>query len=67
MDDDDTDDDDDDEEDEEEVGSSKIEESELPVGVTPFLTGVVPAGRLLARRKQPGRPALGLIQVRQLF
>ncbi|KAL0967708.1 hypothetical protein UPYG_G00255840 [Umbra pygmaea] len=33
------------------------------VGVTPFLTGMMPAGRLRARKKQPACPAVGLIQV----
>ncbi|XP_029585645.1 MAX gene-associated protein [Salmo trutta] len=50
-------------EDEEEEGIPKPEELEMQVGVTPFLTGVVPAGRLKARKKQPACPAVGLIQV----
>ncbi|XP_071269027.1 MAX gene-associated protein-like isoform X2 [Salvelinus alpinus] len=54
---------DDSDEDEEEEGIPKPEEPEMQVGVTPFLTGVVPAGRLKARKKQPTCPAVGLIQV----
>ncbi|XP_029532221.2 MAX gene-associated protein-like [Oncorhynchus nerka] len=54
---------DDSDEDDEEEGIPKPEEPEMQVGVTPFLTGVVPAGRLKARKKQPTCPAVGLIQV----
>ncbi|XP_031656364.1 MAX gene-associated protein isoform X2 [Oncorhynchus kisutch] len=54
---------DDSDEDDEEDGIPKPEEPEMQVGVTPFLTGVVPAGRLKARKKQPTCPAVGLIQV----
>lgn len=50
-------------EDEEEEGIPKPEDPEMQVGVTPFLTGVLPAGRLRARKKQPACPAVGLIQV----
>lgn len=43
-----------------------VEEEEEPVmryGVTPFLSGVLPAGKLRARTKPVGCQASGLIQV----
>lgn len=40
------------------------EESDMQFGVTPFLSGVLPAGRLTARTKPAGCQAYGLIQVR---
>ncbi|XP_042359837.1 uncharacterized protein LOC121955817 [Plectropomus leopardus] len=46
---------------EEEEGEN--EESAMPFGVTPFLSGVLPAGRLRARTKPAGCQAYGLIQV----
>lgn len=42
----------------------QIEESHTRLGVTPFLSGVIPAGRLRARTKPVGCQAYGLIQVR---
>ncbi|KAL7389187.1 hypothetical protein ABVT39_028064 [Epinephelus coioides] len=39
------------------------EESDMQFGVTPFLSGVLPAGRLTARTKPAGCQAYGLIQV----
>lgn len=45
-------------------------EAEQPVmryGVTPFLCGVLPAGKLRATTKPPGCQALGLIQVRPCY
>ncbi|XP_071768542.2 MAX gene-associated protein, partial [Centroberyx gerrardi] len=42
---------------------SPTEEPELQVGVTPFLSGVLPAGKLRARKKPSGCQAVGLIQV----
>lgn len=42
----------------------QIEESEMQFGVIPFLSGVLPAGRLRARTKPTGCQAYGLIQVR---
>ncbi|XP_029902719.1 MAX gene-associated protein isoform X2 [Myripristis murdjan] len=42
---------------------SPAEEPEVQVGVTPFLSGVLPAGRLRARKRPSGRQAMGLIQV----
>ncbi|XP_045917038.1 MAX gene-associated protein isoform X3 [Micropterus dolomieu] len=41
----------------------KIEEPEMQFGVTPFLSGVLPAGRLKARTKPVDCRAYGLIQV----
>ncbi|XP_029352314.1 MAX gene-associated protein [Echeneis naucrates] len=41
----------------------QFEESEIHYGVTPFLGGVLPAGRLRARTKPVGCQANGLIQV----
>ncbi|KAM7368132.1 hypothetical protein PAMP_014379 [Pampus punctatissimus] len=41
----------------------KIDVQEMQFGVTPFLSGVLPAGRLKAKTKPVGRQALGLIQV----
>ncbi|XP_041814517.1 uncharacterized protein magl isoform X2 [Chelmon rostratus] len=41
----------------------QIEEQEMKLGVTPFLSGVLPAGRLRARTKPVGCQAYGLIQV----
>ncbi|XP_074471809.1 uncharacterized protein mgab isoform X2 [Sebastes fasciatus] len=41
----------------------QIEESHTRLGVTPFLSGVIPAGRLRARTKPVGCQAYGLIQV----
>ncbi|XP_035534606.1 MAX gene-associated protein-like isoform X2 [Morone saxatilis] len=41
----------------------QIEEPEMQFGVTPFLSGVLPAGRLRARTKPVGCLAYGLIQV----
>ncbi|TNN40165.1 MAX gene-associated protein [Liparis tanakae] len=38
-------------------------ESDVQIGVTPFLSGVLPAGRLKARTKPVGCQASGLIQV----
>ncbi|CAB1343199.1 unnamed protein product, partial [Coregonus sp. 'balchen'] len=55
--------DDRDEEEEGGIPKPEPEEPEMQVGVTPFLTGVVPAGRLRAKKKQPACPAVGLIQV----
>lgn len=43
---------------------SKNEEPVMRIGVTPFLSGVVPAGKLRARTKPVGCQAYGLIQVR---
>ncbi|KAM9703863.1 uncharacterized protein mgab isoform 2-T3 [Menidia menidia] len=40
-----------------------VKDPDRPFGVTPFLCGVAPAGRLRARRKHVGRQASGLIQV----
>lgn len=40
------------------------EELDMQFGVTPFLSGVLPAGRLRARTKPVGCQAYGLIQVR---
>lgn len=42
----------------------RVEEPEMKLGVTPFLSGVLPAGRLKARTKPVGLQAAGLIQVR---
>lgn len=42
----------------------QFEEPGMPVGVTPFLRGVLPAGKLRARTKPVGCQAYGLIQVR---
>ena len=36
----------------------------VPIGVTPFLSRVLPAGFLQAKRKPRGRTAVGLVQVR---
>lgn len=47
-----------------EEDDDQIEESEMQLGVTPFLSGVLPAGRLRARTKPLGCQAYGLIQVR---
>ncbi|KAM9421939.1 uncharacterized protein ACWYII_021802 isoform 2-T6 [Salvelinus alpinus] len=58
-----TDDSDEDEKEEEGFPKPEPEKPEVQVGVTCFLTGVVPAGRLRARKKQPACPAVGLIQV----
>ncbi|KAI3363786.1 hypothetical protein L3Q82_001394 [Scortum barcoo] len=41
----------------------QIEEPEVKFGVTPFLSGVLPAGKLKARTKSAGCQAYGLIQV----
>lgn len=41
----------------------QFEEPEIRVGVTPFLSGVLPAGRMRARKKPAGCQASGLIQV----
>ncbi|XP_070844164.1 uncharacterized protein [Chaetodon trifascialis] len=41
----------------------QIEEPEMRFGVTPFLSGVLPAGKLRARTKPVGCQASGLIQV----
>lgn len=41
----------------------QFEEPEFRVGVTPFLSGVLPAGRMRARKKPAGCKASGLIQV----
>ncbi|KAM8726589.1 MAX gene-associated protein isoform 2-T3 [Acanthopagrus schlegelii] len=41
----------------------QFEEPGMPVGVTPFLRGVLPAGKLKARTKPVGCQAYGLIQV----
>ncbi|XP_035851241.1 MAX gene-associated protein isoform X2 [Sander lucioperca] len=41
----------------------KNEDSDMQVGVTPFLSGVLSAGRLRARTKPVGCQAYGLIQV----
>ncbi|KAM7395685.1 hypothetical protein PAMA_007111 [Pampus argenteus] len=41
----------------------ELDGQEMQFGVTPFLSGVFPAGRLRARTKPVGRQALGLIQV----
>ncbi|XP_071334903.1 MAX gene-associated protein isoform X4 [Trachinotus anak] len=43
--------------------NGQTEESEMQFGVTPFLGGVLPAGRLRARTKPVGCQAQGLIQV----
>uniref|UniRef100_UPI0037E87DD1 uncharacterized protein n=1 Tax=Semicossyphus pulcher TaxID=241346 RepID=UPI0037E87DD1 len=45
------------------VENGQVEEPEMHFGVTPFLGGVTPAGRLRARTKPVGCPANGLIQV----
>ncbi|KAK2856449.1 hypothetical protein Q5P01_005184 [Channa striata] len=42
---------------------NQIEESEMQFGITPFLSGILPAGRLRARTKPLGCQAHGLIQV----
>lgn len=47
-----------------EEDDDQIEESGMHLGVTPFLSGVLPAGRLRARTKPLGCQAYGLIQVR---
>ncbi|XP_008303456.1 muscle M-line assembly protein unc-89-like, partial [Stegastes partitus] len=47
----------------EEKDGEQVEEPESRFGVTPFLSGVIPAGRLRARRKPAGCQAQGLIQV----
>lgn len=44
----------------------QIEEPQMWFGVTPFLSGVMPAGTLRAERKPAGYQAPGLIQVRAL-
>ncbi|XP_029984833.1 MAX gene-associated protein isoform X2 [Sphaeramia orbicularis] len=41
----------------------QLEEPQFRVGVTPFLSGVLPAGRMRARKKPAGCQASGLIQV----
>ncbi|XP_044026184.1 MAX gene-associated protein isoform X2 [Siniperca chuatsi] len=46
-----------------EEGYGQTEEPEMQFGVTPFLSGVLPAGRLRARTKPVGCQAYGLIQV----
>ncbi|KAM4633750.1 MAX gene-associated protein [Polymixia lowei] len=51
------------EEEEEEEDFPTKEPEEVQVGVTPFLSGVLPAGRLTARKKPSGSHAVGLIQV----
>lgn len=43
---------------------AKSEEPVMRIGVTPFLSGVLPAGKLRARTKPVGCQAYGLIQVR---
>lgn len=51
----------------EDVETDQEEEEAAPVmqyGVTPFLCGVLPAGKLRATTKPAGCQALGLIQVR---
>ncbi|KAK2890338.1 MAX gene-associated protein isoform X2 [Channa argus] len=47
----------------EEDEEDQIEESEMRFGITPFLSGVLPAGKLRARTKPLGCQAYGLIQV----
>ncbi|XP_034084533.1 MAX gene-associated protein isoform X1 [Gymnodraco acuticeps] len=47
----------------EEENDGQNEESEVQYGVTPFLSGVLPAGRLRAKTKPVGCQASGLIQV----
>ncbi|XP_040920857.1 MAX gene-associated protein isoform X2 [Toxotes jaculatrix] len=47
----------------EEEEDGQTEQSEMQFGVTPFLGGVLPAGRLRARTKPVGCQAYGLIQV----
>ncbi len=42
----------------------QFEEPKLQYGVTPFMSGVIPAGRLRARTKPVGCQEYGLIQVR---
>lgn len=42
----------------------QIEGPTLRIGVTPFLSRVIPAGKLRARTKPVGCKASGLIQVR---
>ncbi|XP_023285958.1 MAX gene-associated protein-like [Seriola lalandi dorsalis] len=46
-----------------EAEDGQTEESEMQFGVTPFLSGVLPAGRLRARTKPVGCQVNGLIQV----
>ncbi|XP_065819878.1 MAX gene-associated protein [Labrus bergylta] len=46
-----------------ELENSQVEKPEMHFGVTPFLSGVTPAGRLRARTKSVGSQANGLIQV----
>ncbi|KAM6992388.1 uncharacterized protein mgab [Tautogolabrus adspersus] len=46
-----------------ELENSQAEKPEMHFGVTPFLSGVSPAGRLRARTKPVGSQANGLIQV----
>ncbi|XP_035472963.2 MAX gene-associated protein isoform X1 [Scophthalmus maximus] len=46
-----------------EEDDGQAEGLEMRVGVTPFLSGVLPAGRLVARTKPVGCQAYGLIQV----
>ncbi|XP_029281313.1 MAX gene-associated protein isoform X3 [Cottoperca gobio] len=46
-----------------EEGDDQNEESDMQFGVTPFLSGVLPAGRMRARTKPVGCQAYGLIQV----
>eukprot|EP00063_Salmo_salar_P025395 XP_014000230.1 PREDICTED: MAX gene-associated protein-like isoform X2 [Salmo salar] len=58
-----TDDNDEDEKEEEGIPKPEPEKPEMQVAVTRFLTGVLPAGRLRARKKQRACPAVGLIQV----
>lgn len=43
-----------------------IEDPQMWIGVTPFLSGVMPAGVLRAERKPAGCQASGLIQVMAL-
>lgn len=50
--------------DDDEEEDCKNEEPEMQFGVTPFISGVLPAGRLRARTKPVGCQASGLIQVR---
>ncbi|XP_067429478.1 MAX gene-associated protein isoform X2 [Thunnus thynnus] len=46
-----------------EEDEGQTDEQEMQFGVTPFLSGVLPAGRLRARTKPAGCQAFGLIQV----
>ena len=46
-----------------EKDDSLSEELEMQVGVTPFLAGVLPAGKLKARTKPAGSQPCALVQV----